>query len=154
MAGAEAAAPDSELFYGDQHVIVEADTAAGRDYLRRLGADRPTPLAQPPVVDQGATLGNVQASSQLGHYQCGARTRAELIVCLNDAGQLTYTDTLAALAFASMPTDIYVASEAVRTYLTSLLAHLPGGANRSDLHIVTTPCTDQCAHQIRMERRS
>jgi hypothetical protein len=142
------------LFYGSDHVLVDQNTSAGREYLKRLSADRPTPLAPAPVVEKGASLGNLAASTQLGHLDCGARSDIELVVCVDNNGLLSYSDSLAALAFAAKPTEAIVPSDNLRQYLANLLAHLPGAATRADLHISTKPCADNCARQIRLERRS
>jgi hypothetical protein len=142
------------LFYGTEHVVVDSNTTEGREYLKRLRAGRPTPLAPAPVVEKGATLGNVEASAQLGHFACGARSDTQLVVCVDSNGLLSYSDSLAALAFAARPTEAFVPSNDLRQYLASLLSHLPGAATRADLHISTTPCADACARQIRLERRS
>jgi hypothetical protein len=142
------------LFYGSEHVLVDSNTAEGRDYLKRLSAERPTPVTALPVIPKGATLGNVSAPNGLGHYDCGTRSDEQLVVCVDPSGRLSYSDSLAALAFASKPTEAFVPSDELRQYLASLLARLPGAATRADLHISTAPCADACARQIRLEHRS
>ena len=142
------------LFYGDQHVLIDAGSRAGKEYLQRLGAGRPTPLVAQTVIEPGAALGNLKAPAQIGRYGCGSQSDKELVLCLNEQGELTYADTLSALAFASGPTDAFVPNDSVRAYFAAIIAHLPVGAARADVHISTAACAAACARQIRLERRT
>lgn len=145
------AEPAPVLFFGSEHVLVDTSTSVGRDYVARLGASRPTPLKAIVPVVSGASLGNLRAPETIGQTTCGAQSDTRLVLCMNEEGRLSYSDSLAALAFASRPTTAHVPDDAARQYLAGLLSRLPAPARGDAVHILTTPCASACAHQIILE---
>lgn len=139
------------LFYGSEQVLVDTSTSVGREYVARLGASRPTPLAPVAPVISGASLGNLHVPDTIAGQGCGAQSDTRLVLCMNEEGRLSYSDSLAALAFASKPTTANVPDDAARQYLAGLLSRLPDPARGASVRIVTHPCESQCAHQIILE---
>jgi hypothetical protein len=142
------------LFYGSEHVLVDTSTSAGREYVARLGASRPTPLATVAPVVSGASLGNLHSPDTIGRNSCGSQSDSRLVLCMNEDGRLSYSDSLAALAFSSKPTTANVPDDATRQYLAGLLSRLPDPTRGTSVRIVTHPCESQCAHQIILEHKS
>ena len=142
------------LFFGSEHVVVDPTSPEGVAYLARLAASRPTPLVPAPLVKAGTTLGSLKVPADLGTHACGDRSDVRLVLCLNEEGRLSYSDTLAALAFASHPTTAYVPDDTVRAYLAAVLAHLPVSPESATVQILTSECTARCTRQITLERRT
>jgi hypothetical protein len=142
-----------QLFYAGEHLIVDSSNRRGREYLARLTAGRPTPLEPQTPIEAGSTVGNVIVNLKTGPDSCGSKSSTRLVLCFDGNGNLSASDRLLILAFVSSPTEIRVPTEQARQYLANLLTAAPGAAQDA-IHISTTPCTDACARQIRLERRS
>ena len=143
-----------QLFFGSEHVVVDPSDEHGRDYLARLTAGRPTPLEPKTSIEEGAGLGNVKVEVQGTNTSCGSKSSQRLVLCLDGEGSLSPSDRLSVLGFVSLPTEIYVATDKARQYLAELISHSPAATAKDSVHISTSPCTEPCARQIRLERRS
>jgi hypothetical protein len=152
--GAPGPAVTPVLFFGAEHLIVDSANPHGKHYLEQLSGGRPTPLPPSIVVEQGAQLGASRAATAIGAPPCGVRTDAALVLCLDERGLLAPSDQLEAMAFAALPTDVRVGTDAARNYIASILTKAPGKATSADIRISTDACGDVCARQIRLERRS
>src|ERR1700722_1477606 len=143
-----------QLFFGSEHVVVDPADEHGRDYLARLAAGRPTPLEPKTSIEVGAGLGNVKVEIQGTNAACGSKSTQRLVLCLDGEGSLSPSDRLSVLGFVSLPTEIYVATDKARQYLAELISHSTAATAKDSVHISTSPCTETCARQIRLERRS
>jgi hypothetical protein len=141
-----------QLFYAGEHLIVDSSNRRGREYLARLTSGRPTPLEPQASIEASSTVANVSINVKTPD-SCGSKSSTHMVLCFDSNGNLSASDRLLILAFVSSPTEIRVPTEQARQYLANLLTAAPGAAQEA-IHISTAPCTDACARQIRLERRS